>query len=90
MSLRGLPPTVYPAMMNSFVDAHLCHAAERLSAGLAGMLKLRVRGQSIAGLVDPLVEQHIERHGLYTAAAGHERADPLGVDVSAGNVHGKS
>ena len=49
-----------------------------------------VRGQSIAGLVDPLVEQHIERHGLYTAAAGHERADPLGVDVSAGNVHGKS
>ena len=49
-----------------------------------------VRGQSIAGLVDPLVEQHIERHGLYTAAAGHERADRLGVDVSAGKVHGKS
>jgi nicotinate-nucleotide adenylyltransferase len=49
-----------------------------------------VRGESIAGLVAPSVEQHIERHGLYRSAAGHDRPGGTHVDASAGKVHGKS
>src|SRR5258706_9158108 len=48
------------------------------------------RGQPISGLVAPSVEQHIERHGLYAAAEGHERAEGPHMDASAGKVHGKS
>ena len=36
-----------------------------------------LRQESIAGLVDPAVQQHIEQHDLYgPAVAGHSRIDP--------------
>ncbi|MGE0451237.1 MAG: nicotinate-nucleotide adenylyltransferase [Vicinamibacterales bacterium] len=45
------------------------------------------RGQSIAGLVDPRVQQHIEQHGLYRSS-GIERRGALGADQpAAGRLH---
>jgi nicotinic acid mononucleotide adenylyltransferase len=47
------------------------------------------RGQSIAGLVVPAVQQHIERHGLYSsgvAASGVSQQTP---EDAAGRLHGE-
>lgn len=49
----------------------------------------RSERQSITGLVPPRVEQHIEQHGLYTAASGRRRSDSPS-DVTAGRLHGQS
>lgn len=47
-------------------------------------------GASIAGMVDPRVQQHIEQHGLYTSMARSRRADER-VDLPAvGRLHGQS
>ena len=43
-------------------------------------------GQSIAGLVVPAVQQHIERHGLYSSGVAASRETP---DGAAGRLHGE-
>jgi nicotinate-nucleotide adenylyltransferase len=46
-------------------------------------------GGSIAGMVDPRVQQHIEQHGLYTSIAPGRRGDEQ-VDIpAAGRLHGQ-
>lgn len=49
----------------------------------------RSRGESIAGLVHPSVQKHIEQHGLYTAPSpGRRRNDPT-PPPAAGRLHGE-
>jgi nicotinate-nucleotide adenylyltransferase len=65
------------------IDARTTDAS---STAIRGRL---AAGESIAGLVPPSVQQHIEQHGLYTSAT----ADPRGPDRlhthAAGRLHGQ-
>jgi nicotinate-nucleotide adenylyltransferase len=45
--------------------------------------------QSIAGLVPPAVQQHIEQHGLYTNAPREADAGRVDADPAAGRLHGQ-
>jgi nicotinate-nucleotide adenylyltransferase len=47
----------------------------------------RAAGQSVAGLVDLSVQQHIEQHGLYTAPAPGRRAIDQTPGAAAGRLH---
>jgi nicotinate-nucleotide adenylyltransferase len=49
----------------------------------------RARGESISGMVDLGVEQHIEQHGLYTAKVPGRRASDRHTPA-AGRLHGES
>ncbi len=50
----------------------------------------RSQGESVAGLVHPAVQKHIEQHGLYTAPSpGRRRNDPA-PPPAAGRLHGES
>jgi len=46
-------------------------------------------GRSIAGLVDPRVQQHIERHGLYTSNNPERRDGDEQPNPAAGRLHGQ-
>jgi nicotinate-nucleotide adenylyltransferase len=46
--------------------------------------------RSIAGLVDPRVQQHIERHGLYASTQSGRRAPNEEPKPAAGRLHGQS
>jgi hypothetical protein len=46
-------------------------------------------GHSIGGLVPPRVQQHIERHGLYTSATPGRRAIDAAELPPAGRLHGQ-
>ena len=48
----------------------------------------RKTGQSIAGLVDPRVQQHIEQHGLYSAMNPDLRIADAPQIPPAGRLHG--
>jgi nicotinate-nucleotide adenylyltransferase len=47
----------------------------------------RARGESITGMVDLGVEQHIEQHGLYTSSPGRRASDHMN-NPAAGRLHG--
>ena len=47
----------------------------------------RAAGESIAGLVDPRVQQHIEQHGLYTASVPGRRLSDQLPGRQAGRLH---
>lgn len=49
----------------------------------------RAAGQSIAGLVDPAVQQHIEQHGLYSSLARGERESDETPGPAAGRLRGQ-
>jgi nicotinate-nucleotide adenylyltransferase len=49
----------------------------------------RASGESIAGLVLPRVQQHIERHGLYTPMTPGRRASDAPHTAPAGRLHGQ-
>jgi nicotinate-nucleotide adenylyltransferase len=49
----------------------------------------RSSGQPVGGLVAPGVQQHIEQHGLYTAALGGRRDTDRKPSAAAGRLHGK-
>jgi nicotinate-nucleotide adenylyltransferase len=49
----------------------------------------RTAGQSIAGLVLPRVQQHIEQHGLYTSMTPGRRASDAQQTAPAGRLHGQ-
>ena len=46
-------------------------------------------GDSIAGLVPPAVQQHIEQHGLYTSMPPERRAPDAPQTPAAGRLHGE-
>ena len=46
-------------------------------------------GESIAGMVPPAVQQHIEQHGLYASAAAEPRASDSLNSRAAGRLHGE-
>jgi nicotinate-nucleotide adenylyltransferase len=48
----------------------------------------RAEGLSIAGLVDPGVQQHIEQNGLYSTDTPHGRDGESPQDPAAGRLHG--
>ena len=50
----------------------------------------RAAGQSIAGLVPPAVQQHIEQHGLYTETRRPVDASEAREDRTAGRLHGEN
>jgi nicotinate-nucleotide adenylyltransferase len=50
----------------------------------------RGRGESIAGLVDRRVQQHIEQHGLYGAPIPGRRPHDQDPGPAAGRLHGES
>jgi len=49
----------------------------------------RASGQSIAGMVHPSVQQHIEQHGLYSPMPPDRRTQQTGDASGAGRLHGK-
>jgi nicotinate-nucleotide adenylyltransferase len=49
----------------------------------------RARGESITGMVDVSVEQHIEQHGLYVARSRDRRTNEGGDIPAAGRLHGE-
>ena len=51
--------------------------------------KRRDAGESIAGLVPPLVQQYIEQHGLYAAKTPGRRAGDTTRRRAAGRLHGQ-
>jgi nicotinate-nucleotide adenylyltransferase len=52
--------------------------------------KRRACGESIAGLVDGRVQQHIEQHGLYGAPIPGRRISDRDAGPAAGGLHGES
>jgi nicotinate-nucleotide adenylyltransferase len=50
----------------------------------------REAGESIAGLVPPLVQQYIEQHGLYAAKTSGRRAGDTAPPAAAGRLHGEN
>jgi nicotinate-nucleotide adenylyltransferase len=46
-------------------------------------------GSSLAGLVPPTVQQHIEQHGLYQPMGPGRRDSDVRTDAAAGRLHGK-
>jgi nicotinate-nucleotide adenylyltransferase len=46
-------------------------------------------GESIEGLVPPLVQQYIEQHGLYAAKTARRRASDAAPTDAAGRLHGQ-
>lgn len=49
----------------------------------------RTAGESIDGLVPPLVQQYIEQHGLYTTKTSGRRAGDTAPSSAAGRLHGQ-
>jgi nicotinate-nucleotide adenylyltransferase len=49
----------------------------------------RTAGESIEGLVPPLVQQYIEQHGLYAAKTSGRRAGDTAPSSAAGRLHGQ-
>jgi nicotinic acid mononucleotide adenylyltransferase len=52
--------------------------------------RCRTERESIAGMVDPSVQQHIERHGLYTPRVPGRRRSDGDPASSAGRLHGQN
>ncbi|OFV89760.1 MAG: nicotinate (nicotinamide) nucleotide adenylyltransferase [Acidobacteria bacterium RIFCSPLOWO2_12_FULL_65_11] len=50
----------------------------------------RASGEPVTGLVPPIVEQHIERHGLYSLTEAGRRPEDRGPAAAAGRLHGKA
>lgn len=48
------------------------------------------RGESIEGMVDERVRQHIEQHGLYRSSSPDRRAAAVPDDAAAGRLHGQN
>jgi nicotinate-nucleotide adenylyltransferase len=79
-------PTLADRMVRPPVDAisqidPLIILIDSLTADVSStaIRQLRSEGGSIAGLVPPAVQQHIEQHGLYTAPIpGRRRSDAVG------------
>ena len=63
--------------------------AETADVSSTAIRRRRAENLSIAGMVDPRVQQHIEQHGLYTSMTpGRRRSDEPSAS-SAGRLHGQ-
>jgi nicotinic acid mononucleotide adenylyltransferase len=63
--------------------------AETADVSSTDIRDMRASGESIAGLVDIGVQQHIEQHGLYTSNVPGRRASDERPDPAAGRLHGQ-
>jgi nicotinate-nucleotide adenylyltransferase len=50
----------------------------------------RAAGHSITGMVDIVVQQHIEQHGLYSSSSPGRRGNDRPINPAAGRLHGQS
>jgi hypothetical protein len=66
------------------IDAHTSDVSS------TAIRTLRAAGKSIAGLVSPGVQQHIEQHGLYVTPTFRSTREDAALNRSAGRLHGKS
>jgi nicotinate-nucleotide adenylyltransferase len=64
--------------------------AETADVSSTDIRDMRASGESIAGLVDIGVQQHIEQHGLYTSTAQGRRALDEPPAPAADRLHGQS
>ena len=76
----GLPGTDRSIIL---IDAPTANVS---SSAIRGRL---AAGDSIAGLVPPMVQQHIEQHGLYSAMPSGRRAADTLRTPAAGRLHGE-
>jgi nicotinate-nucleotide adenylyltransferase len=63
--------------------------APTAAASATAIRQRRAAGESIAGLVPPSVEQHIEQHGLYTSMTPGRRGSDTPGPARAGRLHGE-
>jgi nicotinate-nucleotide adenylyltransferase len=63
-------------------------AAQTADVSATTIRRRRAAGQSIAGLVLPSVQQHIERHGLYLSNVGEASVTKDTPEGAAGRLHG--
>jgi nicotinic acid mononucleotide adenylyltransferase len=78
------PLTPSAETMIVLIDAHTADVSS------TAIRQRRAEGQSIAGLVDPRVQQHIEQHGLYTPMIPERRGGGDPPNQTAGRLHGES
>ena len=64
--------------------------AETPNVSSTAIRRCRAEHQSIAGMVDASVQQHIEQHGLYTPMVPGRRHDDGQLTSSAGRLHGQN
>jgi nicotinate-nucleotide adenylyltransferase len=64
--------------------------AQTADVSSTAIRRRRAEGQSITGMVDLGVQQHIEQHGLYTAAIPGRRSTDQGPNEKAGRLHDQS
>jgi hypothetical protein len=88
LAARMTPPVLDPA-------AHGTPVIFLIEAPTADVSSTAIRsrlaeGQSITGLVEPDVQQHIEQHELYTPTAPGRQEDDRSADTAAGRLHGQS
>jgi nicotinate-nucleotide adenylyltransferase len=94
-ALRARLPAVAARMTGATHDAgpartmvFLIDAATADVSGTAIRAKCEA-GESIAGLVPPIIEQYIEQHGLYGPKGSGRRASDTQAQVAAGRLHGQ-
>ena len=88
LAARMTPPVLDPA-------AHDTPVIFLIEAPTADVSSTAIRsrlaaGQSITGLVEPDVQQHIEQHELYTPTVPGRQEDDRTADTAAGRLHGQS
>jgi nicotinate-nucleotide adenylyltransferase len=64
--------------------------AQTADVASTAIRRRRAAGETIAGLVPPIVEQHIERHGLYSFTEASRPPENTGQTPAAGRLHGKA
>lgn len=89
--LPDLAPRMRPA---PFTPSTQTPAIILIDAATANVSSTDIRtrlaaGRSIAGLIDPRVQQHIERHGLYSSGARPGGAQAASGPPTAGRLHGQ-
>jgi nicotinate-nucleotide adenylyltransferase len=95
-TLAGRLPRLAPRMVRpgqtGLPDGPLIFLIDARTADVSStaIRQLRAAGESIAGLVPPIVEQHIERHGLYSSRTADRRPETAGQSRAAGGLHGKA
>jgi nicotinate-nucleotide adenylyltransferase len=70
-------------------DAIIFIDAATADVSSTAIRQLRASGQSIAGMVPPSVQQHIEQHGLYTPMPPDRRPERRRDSAAAGRLHGE-
>ena len=86
------PDTSVPLTGEGRASSTLIFLIDAPTADVSGTA-IRARcetGESIEGLVPPLVQQYIEQHGLYAAKTSGRRAGDTAPPPAAGRLHGQN